>query len=151
MLNYANSINLIRYLFVLRVNSSLVYLPKYLSIELSSVLGAIIAKRLPTNEAGRWQKTLAIGNEYLSERILGSRNLRKSPQSLQAVPDSPWPIEVVLFTYPRKVTYGQGEMILWELKLFGESADHGFFLEVILPAIEEAGYISDEAHTGSLL
>ncbi len=28
---------------------------------------------------------------------------------------------------------------MWELKLFGEYAEHSFFLEVILPAMEEAG------------
>ncbi|TEU12941.1 MAG: CRISPR system precrRNA processing endoribonuclease RAMP protein Cas6 [Anaerolineales bacterium] len=49
----------------------------------------------------------------------------------------------MLFVYPGKLAYGQGELILWELKLMGESADHGLFLEVILPALEEAGSISD--------
>jgi hypothetical protein len=49
----------------------------------------------------------------------------------------------VLFVYPGKRTYGQGELILWELKLLGESADHGLFLEVILPAMEEAATTSD--------
>ncbi|MEE8389603.1 MAG: CRISPR system precrRNA processing endoribonuclease RAMP protein Cas6, partial [Anaerolineae bacterium] len=52
-------------------------------------------------------------------------------------------IEAVLFVYPGKLTYGQGELILWELKLLGESADHGFFLEVILPAMEEVGGVSN--------
>jgi len=33
---------------------------------------------------------------------------------------------------------------LWELKLFGESADHGLFLEIIMPAIEEAGLSHDK-------
>jgi len=35
------------------------------------------------------------------------------------------------------------ELILWELKLLAESADHGFFLEFILPAMEEAATTSD--------
>jgi hypothetical protein len=34
-------------------------------------------------------------------------------------------------------------LILWELKLMGESADHGLFLEVVLPALEEAATVSD--------
>ncbi|MBL7064623.1 MAG: CRISPR system precrRNA processing endoribonuclease RAMP protein Cas6 [Anaerolineae bacterium] len=54
-----------------------------------------------------------------------------------------WPIETVLFVYPGKLTYGQGELILWELELMGENADHGLFLEVILPAIEELGSVLD--------
>jgi hypothetical protein len=49
----------------------------------------------------------------------------------------------VLFVYPGKRTYGQGELIVWELKLLGESADHGLLLEVILPAMEEAATTSD--------
>lgn len=32
---------------------------------------------------------------------------------------------------------------MWELKLLGESADHGLFLETILPALEEVGYTAD--------
>jgi hypothetical protein len=49
----------------------------------------------------------------------------------------------VLFAYPGKRTYGQGEVILWELKLVEDSADHGLFLELILPAMEEAASTSD--------
>jgi hypothetical protein len=55
---------------------------------------------------------------------------------LLSVPPAPWPIEAVFFPYPVKQTYGLGEPILWELKLMGEAADHGFFLERILPALE---------------
>ncbi|MDQ1300894.1 MAG: hypothetical protein QG637_815, partial [Chloroflexota bacterium] len=40
--------------------------------------------------------------------------------------------------------YGQGEPILWELKLLGNDADHGVFLELILPAMEAAATTSDE-------
>jgi hypothetical protein len=52
-------------------------------------------------------------------------------------------MDAMLFVYPGKRTYGQGEFILWELKLIGESADHGLFLELILPAMEEASYTSE--------
>jgi len=128
MLLCQNPINLIRYLMILRVNSSLVYFPRYISIELSSILGCIIANRLPTNESYIWRKALDIKSK-----------LGFYPH----IVDKPWPIEAVLFVYPGKKTYGRGEFIFWELKLFGESADHGFFLESILPAMEEASYISD--------
>ena len=68
------------------------------------------------------------------------------------VPQAAWPIETVLFAYPGKQIYGQGEHILWELKLVGTSANHGLFLEVILPAMEEASTTSDPrwSHPNSL-
>lgn len=137
MYSYLDSSNLIRYLLVWRVNSSLVRLPPYLSVELSSVLGEIIANRLPTSKARHWRKALAAWGEHRDEP---SGNGKKSPKN---IPEVSWPIESALFVYPGKTTYGQGELILWELKLMGDSADHGFFLEVILPAMEEASYTSD--------
>lgn len=129
---FISPINLIRYLLVWRVNGSLVWLPACLPAELSLVLGTIIADRLPTREAGRWRKALASWDEYA-----------KAEKKLKSVPEASWPIETVLFAYPGKRTYGQGELIPWELKLMGESADHGFFLEVILPAMEAAATSSD--------
>jgi len=133
---FIKSIKFIRYLFVWRVNSSLVRLPRCLSTELSLVLGTIIANRLPTRQARPWRKALAPWDEYDGISLIG----KKKPAM---VPEVSWPIEAVLFVYPGKLTYGQGELILWELKLMGESADHGLFLEVILPALEEAGSVSD--------
>ena len=134
---FVKAIKLIRYLLVLRVNSSLVRLPGCLSTELSLVLGTIIANRLPTREAGPWRKALSPWDEHGGISLIG----KKKPSSL---PEASWPIEAVLFVYPGKWTYGQGELILWELKLMGESADHGRFLEVILPALEEAATVSDQ-------
>jgi len=126
MCSYLSSISLIRYLLVWRVNGSLVRLPRCLSAELSSVLGAIITKRLPTNETRRWRKALVPSGDTASPSF-----------------PNPWPIDAILFAYPGKRTYGQGEFVLWELKLIGESADHGLFLELILPAMEEASYTSE--------
>jgi len=137
MCSYIDSTNLIRYLLVWRVNSSLVRLPLHFSVELSSVLGKIIAERLPTSEARCWRKFLAAWGEHRDE---ASSRGKKFPKS---IPEVSWPMESVLFVYPGKTTYGHGELILWELKLIGDSADHGFFLEVILPAMEEASYTSD--------
>jgi hypothetical protein len=133
MCSYLNSINLIRYLLVWRVNSSLVYLPQCLSPEISAVLGTVIAERFPTGEARDWRKAMGVWSEYLS-------NTR---QMSKRVPQASWPVDAAIFAYPGKRTYGQGELILWELKLFGTSADHGLFLEIILPAMEEASYTSD--------
>ena len=133
---FIKPIKLIRYLFVWRVNGSLVRLPRCLSTELSLLLGTVIANRLPTRQARPWRKALAPWDEYGGISLVG----RKDPRT---VPEASWPIEAVLFVYPGKLTYGRGELILWELKLVGESADHGLFLEVILPAMEEAGGVSD--------
>ena len=124
-------IDLIRYLVVWQVNSSLVWLPSCLSAEISQVLGATIAERLPTREAAPWRKALAPWEGF------------KIGDKRAAFPQASWPTEAVLFVYPGKRTYGQGELILWELKLMGESADHGRFLEVILPAMEAAATTSD--------
>lgn len=133
---FIKPIKLIRYLFACRVNSSLVRLPRCLSAEISLVLGTMIANRLPTHQARPWHKALAPWDEYGGISLLG----KKKPATM---PEGSWPIEAVLFVYPGKQTYGQEELILWELKLMGESADHGLFLEVILPALEEAGSVSD--------
>jgi hypothetical protein len=95
----------------------------------------MIANRLPTREARPWRKALAPWDEPGGISLVGKK--------LETVPEASWPIEAVLFVYPGKKTYGQGELILWELKLMGESADHGLFLEVILPALEEAATVSD--------
>lgn len=129
---FTRPINLIRYLIVWRVNSSLVWLPNCLVPEISYVLGTLIADRLPTREAGEWHKALAPWGE---ESIV--KKERKT------IPEVSWPIESVLLVYPGKRSYGQGELILWELKLMGGSAEHGLFLEVILPAMEEAATTSD--------
>jgi hypothetical protein len=121
MWSFIEPINLIRYLCVWRVNRALVRLPAYLPTKLSQVLGAIIADHLPTREARPWLKALA-----------------------QAAPHHPaWPIEAVLFAYPGKQFYGPGELIFWELKLLGPQADHTFFLEIILPAMEAASHTTD--------
>lgn len=133
---FIKPIRLIRYLFVWRVNSSLVRLPWFLPTELSLVLGTTIANRLPTRRAQPWRKALAPWDELGGLSLVGKKKNK-------TVPEIAWPIEAVLFAYPGKLTYGQGEPILWELKLMGESADHGFFLEVILPAVEEAGSLSN--------
>jgi len=130
-------VKLIRYLNVWRVNSSLVRLPRFPSVDLSWIVGSIIANRLSTQEAGPWRKALAPLAEYYDDF---HKKIRTEPRPVPAIS---WPIEVVLFVYPGKFTYGKDELIFWELKLLGESADHGIFLEIILPALEEAGYTSN--------
>lgn len=132
---FINPVKLIRYLVVWRVNSPLVRLPHCLSAELSLVLGTTIASRSPTRQGQLWRKALAPWDAY------GGLAFVAQPKK-SAPPDASWPVEAVLFVYPGKLTLGQGETILWEFKLLGESADHGLFLETFLPAMEEAGSTS---------
>lgn len=138
MLSFINRLNLIRYLIVWRVNRSLAFFPHYFSIDLSSVIGSIISNRLPTKERTPWKKAL---DPLVPVNVSQSKTQRLKPMP---VPDISWPIRSVLFVYPGKRTYTRDELIFWELKLFGEHADHGLFLEVILPAMEEASYTSNE-------
>ena len=137
MLSFLKRINLIRYLIVWRVNSSLAYFPRYLPIDISNIIGTIISQRLPTKETSLWQKALEPLNKKQDE------NLKNRKKIIETFPDVSWPIQSVLFPYTGKRTYGRDELILWELKLLGNDADHGLFLEVILPAIEEASYTSN--------
>ncbi len=134
---FTKPIELIRYLFVWRINGPLVRLPRCLSAELSLVLGSAIADHLPTRQARPWRQALSPWDKYGGLAALGKQKINRPPEA-------PWPVETVLFPYPGKLVYGPGEMILWELKLLGESADHGFFLETILPAVEAVGSASDQ-------
>lgn len=149
MLPFITQISLLRYLIVWRVNGSLVHLPPYLPQELSQVLGGFIADRLPTREAHEWREALEAhrpGEPENGRAEASQAQLRPGP--VTPIP-APWPMEVVLFAYPGKRTYGEGELILWELKLLGQAADHGLFLELILPAMEEAGTTSDPRWRGT--
>lgn len=137
MLSCLNRISINRYLIVWRVNSSLAYIPGYLSLELSRVIGSIIAQRLPSSEKTAWKKTL---DPLIKHHDASIKNRRRKSVP---IPDVAWPINSTLLVYPGKRTYGKDELIFWELKLLGEHADHGLFLEVILPAMEEAGFSSD--------
>ena len=125
---FATPINLIRYLIVWRNQASLIRLPPVLSVAISDTLGTMIAERLDAYQAKPWQKALV--------KTIELRNQEQFP-------DSPWPIQASILAYPGNRTVGQGEPIIWELKLFGADADHGFFLEVILPALEAASTTSD--------
>lgn len=142
-------LHLIRYLLVWKVNRKMVRLPHCLPVDLSRVLGTLIAERLPTREAQPWRKALSKWDGYDDAPDPRSREGHKprsgagQREKNSPVPQAAWPIETVLFVYPGKQIYGQGEHIFWELKLVGASADHGLFLEVILPAMEEASTTSD--------
>ncbi|MBF0199912.1 MAG: hypothetical protein HQK66_01095 [Desulfamplus sp.] len=121
-------LDIIRYLFVLEVNSPYIRLPQWPAMEFSLLLGENISDRLPITEARAWKKSLAAWD--------GKKNDKMTKGKLLAYQPSPWPIDAVIFWYPAKKSYGRGELILFELKLFGKAAEHQFFLEFILPAME---------------
>ena len=142
MWSLINTLSQIRYLIVLRVNSPIARVLPRFSSEISQVLGGIIANRLPSSEAKYWRKSAEYWSAYpeLAAESYDGRNgrNRNAPAELRSIPSSPWPMETVLFPYPGKRSYGRGEPILLELKLLGDSADHSIFLELILPALEQA-------------
>ena len=136
MWNFLQRINLIRYLVVWRVNSALARIPRCFSKDISLLLANIVAERLPSGEATSWRKMLNIWDKY--EKSRGRKDVPpvKMPERL-------WPVESVIFVYPGKTAYGREELIFWELKLMGRDANHDIFLEVILPAMEEASRTTD--------
>ena len=73
----------------------------------------------------------------------GSGTVASTLATGQGIPNSAWPLDALLYVYPGKLMYGQGELILWELKLLHDSANHGLFLETLLPAIEAAAVTRD--------
>lgn len=132
MWTFLRPLSLIRYLIVLKVNRPFVRLPRCLAAQLSLILGTTIAKRLPTRDAQAWHKALRPWEEHGGVSIVGKK--------YKAVPEAAWPIEASLAVYPGKTNYREGELVFWELKLLRDGADHELFLEIILPALEEAGY-----------
>ncbi len=122
------TIKVLRYLCVWRVNSSLVRLPSRFSTDLAYILANLISDKLSTRLAKAWKKLLAAYETARDEHTF---------------PENLWPIDVAMITYPTKSTFNQGEVILLEIKLFGEKASHETFLELILPAMEEAGFRKD--------
>ncbi|MCX7671376.1 MAG: hypothetical protein N2439_15070, partial [Anaerolineae bacterium] len=98
-----------------------------------------------TQQARPWRKWLASwGGAPMSGEGKEADDNRPDLWSPKTMPWPAWPIETVIWPYPAKHGYGPGEPILWELKLLGDAADHGLFLELILPAMEAAATTSDE-------
>ncbi len=115
----------------------MVWLRLFPSLEFSLVLGTAISESLPTVQARPWRKALMPWDEYGGLSLIKKKSLRNLPQVA-------WPVESVLFCYPGKRAYGEGEVILLELKLIGDGADHAFFLEIILPALETVSRTIDK-------
>ncbi|MBF0121004.1 MAG: hypothetical protein HQK79_19415 [Desulfobacterales bacterium] len=131
-------IDMLRYLIVLQINDSLVASPTFLTQEFSIVLGTIISNNLPPSDSSSWKQEVSVWDEYGGISIIGKKSIIKQ------LPEAKWPIESVLFLYPyKKRSYGEGELILLEIKLIGKDASHDFFVNYILPAIEEAGSVID--------
>lgn len=154
-----SQINLIRYLIVWQAAGPFVQLPRQFAADISRTLGALIAESLPTQHARPWRKAAEawgllpgageIEAEAASPPARAGRNRPTAAGARQRSPSDgaaawpAWPIQAVIWPYPGKRAYGQGEPIIWELKLLGDDADHGLFLEVILPAMEAAATTTD--------
>ena len=163
MLPFISQVNLIRYLIVWQVTGPFVQLPRHFAADISQTLGTLIAESLPTQQARPWRRAAESWGSLPGEAEASAGGAEGKPKArgasqrapasvgtnqrppLSVAPSWPaWPIETVVWTYPGKRGYGQGEPILWELKLLGNDADHGVFLELILPAMEAAATTSDE-------
>ncbi len=132
------TIDLLRYLLVLRIQHPLVIMPNYPALELAHATSAMIAERLPTTRIKPWRKLLAAWEEANPP----DRGAKRGRWILNP-PDADWPVELVWLPYQVKQTYGQGETLLCELKLLGRDVSHELFLEMILPVLEEAGIRKD--------
>ncbi len=138
-------LDILRYLIVIKFKGTLANVPISFSGEFLSIVGNAVADRLPTVQARPWRKSLAEWNE--SGGFLGAHRNKDAE-----IPLHPWPIEAVAVKYQHKRSYGYDELVFLELKLIGNAADHGFFLEVLLPAMEEAGRtpIEEARHSNRL-
>lgn len=130
MLSFVEDLPLLRYLLVLKIRTRLVLLNSNFTIEFSAGLGSIMAKRMFTSQARAWQKKLALFSPRLFEA--------KKKNSKEPFPETFWPVEAVIWPPPIKIRHSRDDLLLCELKLFGNAADHSWFLETILPALEQA-------------
>lgn len=128
----SQEIDLIRYLLVLKVTGTQVKLLRGWVPEFSFALGRIIANRLPKTKAKPWWKHLEAAETWL----------RSSSREFRDIPETFWPIHTVWFPYTQKMRLSRGETLFVELKLLSYAAEHHFFLETILPGLEEAGRVS---------
>lgn len=133
-----STIDLLRYLLVLRIQQPLVILPGYPALELAHAASAMIAERLPTTKIKPWRKLLTAWEEANPPE-----GGAKTARWITNPPEADWPLELVWLPYQVKQTYGQGEILLCELKLLGRDASHELFLEMILPVLEEASIRRD--------
>ncbi len=129
-------IKLLRYRVFLSVASAGVRLYQGTLAELSWLLGESIRERAaPAGAARRWRRALTPWDESGWARAMTGSGKRFPPW-----PDIHWPVETIFLFRPLKRFYGRGELLPFEIKLVGERADHSFFLECLLPALESLGY-----------
>ena len=123
-------IKVLRYLIVIRVNASLIRLTKNTTTDVLYTLGSLIIENCSTRLAIPWKKNLDL--------------YAKNKSDVESI-NTLWPIAASLLFFPSKCTFNEGDLIFFEIKLFGKDANHDFFLEMILPAIENGGIKKDRA------
>lgn len=131
-------IDLLRYMLVLRMDKSMVVTPPALSVEMSYLLSTMIADRLPTSQIKPWRKLLEAWQQANPDLTW-----KQGKRPLLSPPDAQCPIAMTILPHDFKKCYGLNEVLLCELKLFGRDASHELFLELLLPALEQAGICSD--------
>ncbi len=130
------SIDLLRYRVFLRVNAAYVSVDATLPMRLSYALGQSILAQISLGREGRrWRSALSAWEEQGWPGVL-----QRKKADFPFWPAIRWPVETVLAVRPNKRFYGRGELLDFEIKLLGSKASHAFFLEYLLPALENLGY-----------
>jgi len=131
------SIDLLRYRIFLRVNAAYINATAALPMRLSYALGGRILAQISLGREGRrWRNALSAWEAQGWPAVLQKKNKARFPHW----PAIHWPIETILAVRPGKWIYGRGELLDFEIKLLGPGASHAFFLEYLLPALENLGY-----------
>lgn len=131
-------LKLFRYLIACKINGAFVHIPSYFPAEISVVLGTAIKEHLPSAQSHAWKTAMAPWEKQGSLSVLRRQNFKH-------LPEVRWPIDTIIFPYPmEKKFFGLGETIFIELKFMGKNFDHSFFLEVILPVLEQLGQNFDD-------
>ncbi len=120
-------IQILRYLFVLRINCSLIETLKQPDQEILHYLAALIAENMGGSDGKAWKKAVR----------------RLASVSVNAVPlagPPPWPVDAVVLAENPGARLGLDEHFIFELNLLGDRIGHHFILEYLLPALEQAGY-----------
>ena len=124
-------VQILRYLFVLRVNCSLIETLKQPEQEIVHLLAALIAENMGGADGKAWKK---------AARRLANGSVAVSVDTVPLPGPPPWPVDAVVLAENPGTRLGLDEHFLFELTLFGDRIGHHFILEYLLPALEQAGY-----------
>uniref|UniRef100_UPI004057BEE8 hypothetical protein n=1 Tax=Candidatus Electrothrix sp. TaxID=2170559 RepID=UPI004057BEE8 len=124
-------IQILRYLFVLRINRSLIETLKQPDQEILHNLAALIAENMGGADGKAWKK---------AARRLANASVDVSLDAVPLAGPPPWPIDAVLLAENPGTRLCLNELFFFELTVLSDRIGHHFILEYLLPALEQAGY-----------